>query len=228
MKMFSVALPLLPAVLLVLAGGVQAYGSSIPYTDPAGQGTQSWGGNLALTFNVNSDINVDALGVFNASGTGYIASPIEVAIYDITTNSIVAIATFSGQYTPQGLGYDVFQSIPVVTLAPGSYEVDAFGFGPADLNGNLNTGSSSGPILDDLGGALTFTGAAWDSDTASLDFPTTCPSCQSIPLQDVQFDAGTFATTPEPGSLLLLGTGLLGLAAILFRKAKSSGLVLHS
>ena len=34
--------------------------------------------------------------------------------------------------------------------------------------------------------------------------------------------------TPEPSSLLLLGTGLLGLAVVVFRKAKSSGLVLHS
>ena len=33
--------------------------------------------------------------------------------------------------------------------------------------------------------------------------------------------------TPEPGSLFLLGTGLLGLAIVMFRKARPSGLVLH-
>jgi hypothetical protein len=44
------------------------------------------------------------------------------------------------------------------------------------------------------------------------------------------YGGGTFeiSTTPEPGSLFLLGTGLLGLAVIIFRKSKPSNLVFHT
>jgi hypothetical protein len=38
----------------------------------------------------------------------------------------------------------------------------------------------------------------------------------------------SISPTPEPSSLLLLGSGLLGLAFVAFRKAKPSGMVLHS
>jgi hypothetical protein len=41
--------------------------------------------------------------------------------------------------------------------------------------------------------------------------------------------SGSISATPEPGTLVLLGTGLLGLAFVAFRKGKASNrLVLHS
>jgi hypothetical protein len=198
--------------LLFLASG--AFAGNIPYSDPAGQGTQGWTGNLALTFNVNSPITITQMGVFNAAGNGTITGVIDVAIFNTNTGVMVpgTLAVFQGVYATGGLGYDVFQHITPVTLGPGSYAVDAVGFSAADMNGNKYWGST-GPQLDNLGGHLTFTGAAYDESTM-LDNPTGCGGCVLGAGQESQFDAGTFAV-PESSTLAtLLGFGIFNLAAV--------------
>jgi len=146
-----------------------------------------------------------------------------VAIFNTVTNTeVTPVVTFHGNYAPAGLGFDLFQAITPVVLGVGSYEVDAVGFSGSDLNGNLNTGSSSGPILNNGAGSLAFTGASWDSST-SLNDPLACVTCLTLPKQSSQFDAGTFSytavATPEPGTLALLGMGLIGLAVAFRRKS---------
>ena len=204
--------------LLALAGAVSARADNIAYTDPARQGVQAWGGNLALNFNVLSPITVTELGVFNASGSGTITGPIEVVIYNTGTNTAVTpVVTFMGNYAPAGLGYDVFQAITPVVLGIGSYEVDAVGFSASDLNGNISLGAS-GPILNNLAGSVAFTGASYDGSSV-LDDPSSCPGCNSFPRRSSQFDAGTFvASVPEPSTLLLFGIGILGLGMMAFRR----------
>jgi hypothetical protein len=116
---------------LLLLSAVAANADVISYTDPANQGSvDDTAGNIALIFDVNSPISVTGLGVFTNSGSGVFTTPVEVVIYNTSTNTAVTpVVTFLGSYAPAGLGYDVFQSIAPVTLAAGSYEVDEIGLG---------------------------------------------------------------------------------------------------
>jgi hypothetical protein len=217
MKRFSVTTMFLA---LVGAMSVNAATATVAYSDPASQGTQAFGGNLALNFSVNSPIDVTALGVFNASGTGVITGLIQVVIYDAAGSMVTPVDTFQGSYAPAASGFDVLQDLVVpVLLGPGSYQVDAVGFSGSDLNGNLNTGSSTGPVLNTGGGLLSFNGAGWDSK-GTLDNPNSCLGCQALPAQYSQFDAGTFqySGVPEPATFALFGSGFLGIAAILRRR----------
>lgn len=247
MKKYAFAFPILAAAFLLLVFGTQAFGETAIYeTIAQSQGNQN-NVQIASTFTVNDPLAINELGVFDYSGNGLhnykgAASIITVGIFNTVTGQLVTSATFSSASCLSGSGtcaykeegYDLFQSIPTITLAPGKYEVDAIGFNAQNAFGNTTlkqyclpgatcTGEV-GPTLESLGQFITFTGSAWDNDLTALDDPQTCKVCKTGAAQDNEFNAGTFGTVvPEPGSLLLTSTGLLGLAVILFRKTKPAG-----
>jgi hypothetical protein len=152
------------AIAAALAFSPAAFADDFAYSTVSGQGVQTWTGDLANFFTVNSGLTITSLGVFNASGSGIIggSTDIDVAIYNVTTGTPVqvAIATFAPGSSYYEQGYYVYQGIKPVTLTLGTYEVDAVGFDSANPNGanpngNINNGSVA-PTLNTFGGAITY------------------------------------------------------------------------
>jgi hypothetical protein len=115
-----------------------------------------------------------------------------------------------------GPSHDVFQSTAALALPAGA---DAFDEGRPGCRFNCNeefgdqARGSIGPVVNAGGGLLTFNGAGYSGFTDPGE--ATPGSCLDCLVFSSEFGAVSplriKVVTPEPGSCVLLGTGLVGL-----------------
>jgi hypothetical protein len=151
----------------------------------------------------------------------------------------IAVIGFSDQWTATGVSFPLPNGLVLGTGGTlngisGLASVGGFNFATSngvqvfDVNAGQVTFTISGPVtvVADNSTFLNLIGWGW------LDETGYAPTWSSFSLTSTQQGQATdfdiAATTPEPSSLLLLGTGLLGLAFIAFRKGKPARTVMNA
>lgn len=176
----------------------------------------------------NTTVNGSDVSAFGSLQGTFSGTEVGANIWDITSASITVFgstvyASGTGSLAPTGI--DGSDNLLYMNGAPSIAYVDnggiSFDLGTEWIN--IYTGFVSGSTQYG-----TFTGDG-TNDYGIQEGPLSDTSGNTINFQnngELVVSDTTPTSTPEPSSLLLLGTGLLGLALVAFRKAKPSRPVL--